>query len=131
MTNKEAFKFGFLMQCAKDGLTKEATHERAAQAMALVKVAKGWDIPIISPLYRSALDLTTSAIKGATPTVVNAALLTALAGPPMVGAGGGYLAAQMQGDVYDEDTAKTDEEIAEYARSIDQLRRSRRQRQLA
>jgi len=140
MTSQEAFKFGFLMQCAQEGLSEEATHARLAKAAALVKVAaasgksifvKNAEIPIIGPIIRGGAGLAAAGIKAVAPFALNASLLALLAGPPLVGAGLGATAAKLQESTYDKDEAKTDEEIAEYARAIDQLKRSRRQRTLA
>jgi len=126
MTNNEAFKFGFLMQCAEEGLSQEETHERMAKAAALLKTANPLTA-VIKELYelgKGGLKSTSEAVSKA----VLPAIGVAAAAPPAIGALGGLTLARMRDSAHDEDEAKTNEEIAEYAKAIEQLRRSRRQR---
>ena len=122
MTNNEAFKFGFLMQCAEEGLSQEETHERMAKAAALLKTADP-----VTAIIKELYGLGKGGLKEMSKFVLPAVGIAAAA-PPAVGALGGLTLARMRDSAYDEDEAKTDEEIAEYAKAIDQLRRSRRQR---
>ena len=119
MTSHEAFKFGMLMQCAEEGLSEEATHDRLTKAAALVKVAFPGEKLMTGAVGTAA---------GAISPLMKALFWTTLLGPPVVGTGLGYAAAKTRGADYDKELAKTDEEIAEYHRAIDQLQRARRQR---
>lgn len=106
MDDKDAFKFGFLLRCAQEGLTPQQTRERIEKTAALSK--EGWN-----PLKPVG-------------TLGRGALLAALVGPPVLGTLGGYTLATTSDDSYDIDEAKKEEELAEYYRAIDQLARSRR-----
>jgi hypothetical protein len=119
MLSHEAFKFGMLMQCAEEGLSEEATHDRLTKAAALVKTA--------FPGEKFAGDAGRLAA-GVVSPLMRALFWGAILGPPVVGTGLGYAAAKTRGAAYDKELAKTDEEIAEYHRAIDQLQRARRQR---
>lgn len=111
MTDKEAFKFGFLLRCAQEGLTPEETRQRIEKTAALKRAD-------FDPL-------------AAMRSVGKGALLTALVAPPAVGALGGYALATAHDDNYDVDEAKKEEELAEYYRAIDQLGRSNRLQTIA
>jgi len=137
MTERDAFKFGFLMQCAQDGLTEEQTRERLIKTAATIRAHQQMEKQAAIPGAGVAGQVVGEGIEGA--SRLGSAVLgqwplaaLALAGIPVgLGMGGGYAAAQLRGEGYDKDLAKTDEEIAEYYRAIDQLRRSRRQSQMA
>ena len=127
MTDKEAFKIGFLMKCAEEGLTPSQVEERIthrvemikkAESVAMVKkadsnspglVGTGWDV-----------------LK----TMLGHAWPLAVAAPWVAGGVGGYALSKAQDDVYDVDEAKKREEIAEYYRAIDQLNRASRTKRL-
>ena len=95
MTAKDAFKTGFLMRCAAEGLTLAETHAR-------VKQAGAWD-----------------ALK----TLGPGALITGLVAPPVIGAGLGYTAGRL-GDVDDADIKeiKQQEVLDELRQQAERLR---------
>jgi len=136
MTERDAFKYGFLMQCEQYGLTEEQTRDRLVKTAATIRAHQQMEKQA-APGAGVAGQIVGEGIEGASrlgSAVLGQWPLAALAmvGLPVgVGMGGGYLASQLRGETYDKDLAKTDEEIAEYYRAIDQLRRSRRQRQMA
>lgn len=115
MTPQEAFKIGFLMRCAEEGLTPDQTAERIEKVAAAVKEGKAGDwIPSPSTF--------TDPMKW----LANKALWGTLVVPPVVGGVGGYALATAGDDEYDIEEAKKEEELAAYYRAIDQLARSRR-----
>lgn len=121
LTEKQAFKVGFLLRCADEGLTMEETHARVKAALA--KQA--------NPLITGAGKM----IGGLASLVPGAASLLAagsIAAPLAVGAGGGYLASKMT-QPGDEvlDQAKRDEVIGEYERLADEARRKAKAKRLA
>lgn len=106
MTEQEAFKIGFLMRCADERLSPEATRARIKAAASLAKSANG--------LLDAAKDI---GWKG---------LLTAAIAPPAIGLGAGYGLASIHDDNYDIDEARKEEELAEYYRAIDRMSRANR-----
>ena len=113
MTKQEAFKIGFLMKCAEDGLTPSQVERRILKSSALVKKA---DPPGILGQLRNKL----------TGTLWTLGLL----GPPAIGAGIGYSMSKAKDDMYSIEESKKREELAEYYRAIDHLKRSARQRKV-
>ena len=121
MTTHEAFKIGFLLQCASEGLSEEATEERVKKAATMVKMAAGggtWHDWI--PGFATA--------KAALGKAWPLALWGTILGPPLIGAAGGAVLAKSRGDAYNEEDAKKREELAEYYRAIDQLSRAQQLR---
>ncbi len=111
MTPKEAFKAGFLIRCAEEGLSDEATHERIKTAL--------FDVGSIM----RGIGSIGSAIAGP-------ALLTGVGLPIVAGVTGGHLAAKAVDDDSDVNEAKTDEILAEYRRLADQARRQTAMKQM-
>ena len=107
MTDKEAFKIGFLMKCAEEGLTPSQVESRITDSVAIIKKAEtnAWDV-----------------LK----TVTGKAWPLALAAPWVAGGLGGYALSQAGDEMYSVEEAKKREELAEYYRAIDQLKRAER-----
>jgi len=110
MTPKEAFKVGFMHKCAADGLTPEQTMERIRHAKFMMKAAQ---TPILSDLV------------SAGGTAMKWGIPLALLAPPVAGLGAGYTLAKMRDETFDKDEAMKKEEIAEYQRAVEKLRRLR------
>ena len=120
MTPQEAFKVGFLIRCAEEGLTPQQTEERIEKTAAAIKQGKIGD-------WMPSPSTFTDPLKW----IANKALLAGIVAPPAVGAAGGWALANAQDDEYNVDEAKKEEELAAYYRAIDQLSRSRRMRAAA
>jgi hypothetical protein len=110
MTNEEAYKFGFLLRCAEEGLSPDQINERVKQA-ALQKSAYPGENFVKSLLSLGKLGL--------------------FAGPPVAGVVGGYALAKSRNDEIDPAEAKKRELIAEYRRALDQFNRSQHVQELA
>lgn len=140
MTDKDAFKIGFLLQCADEGLTENQIKARVKRASDLVKIAAGESaaaeavLPALLSGAGSFLGGVANAgasgfntiMSNVVSPIINHAMMPALLLPPAVGIGAGYLASRVQDDDYDPKAAQKDEELAEYRRAIDQLKRSRK-----
>jgi hypothetical protein len=117
MTDLEAFKFGFLLRCADEGLTAE-------QVQARIKLAAG---PAVAAAATGAgLGLAKPAL-GLTKNLAGLSMLlggAGLAGAAGLGAGGGYLAAKATEPDMDAEDAKMQELIAAYRQQADQARRT-------
>lgn len=122
MTTQEAFKFGFLLRCAEEGLSSSAVARRvklafdASTAAALPGAAVG----AVKDVGGAAAGLG----KGTLDAFWRTWLGTALAGGA-VGAGGGYLMANAMDDNVDPADARDAETLAEYQRAIQELSRRR------
>lgn len=119
MTQLENFKRGFLQKCAEENLTKEETLHRIRLCKALVKVGQGGalravgkTLSLLSPLARYGL-------------------IAALVGAPLAGLAAGVTIGSLPDDSFNtsKEEAKKFEELAEYRRALDRLRRLR-QRQM-
>jgi hypothetical protein len=98
LSKREAFKVGFLLRCADEGLNEEQVNQR------------------IEKLAFSILSPTTAGI-----------LLAAGIGLPLaLGAGAGHVAAKAQEQPIDVDTVKKQELIAEYKRLTDLARQQKK-----
>jgi hypothetical protein len=106
MTPAEAFKIGFLRQCAREGLSPTQLQSRIKTANAMVKQSAGSALQALGNLFSSA--------KWST-----------LVAPPVIGALGGYALARANNDDFDPDEAKRQEELAEYYRATDMLRQNK------
>lgn len=113
LTQRQAFKFGFLMRCADEGLTAEETLERVKTAAAL---AHG------EPLIKEAL------IPEALNILYKGGLL-GLAGGALAGAGGGYMLAKATDKEVDPEEQKVNELIAAYRRNAARAEQMRKARQ--
>lgn len=129
LTTEQAFKVGFLLKCAEDGLTLRETNERIKQTIAtLEKRAIIW--PLLAGLGTGAAWLGGKAI-GAIPGTLSAAGTLGIAAPVVAGAGGGYLLAKgTSADKHLVGDAKQDEILGEYERLADEARRRARLKQL-
>jgi uncharacterized protein YdbL (DUF1318 family) len=126
LSQAQAFKIGFLMKCAEQGLTIEETHERVKEAITKLKMQKNANM-ITDPL-KFIGSKTWDAGK-----VLGSLGLAGAVGLPIVGgAGAGYLAAkatQSDGTGLVED-AKQDEIVGEYERLAEEARRRARIKQI-
>lgn len=128
MTNEEAYKFGFLMRCAEEGLSQDQITERIKQAslnktagigseiLGGVKAFGGKGVDLAGRLFGSLLSL---------------GKIGLIAGPPVAGMAGGYVLGKARSDDFDPEEAKQQELIAEYQRALDQFNRSQRVQELA
>jgi hypothetical protein len=129
LTEKQAFKVGFLLRCADEGLTIEETHRRVKTG--LEKQAT----PLLGPVLGSAVSGGTQMIKGLlgmVPGLSQAGLVGLLGLPVAAGAGAGLAAAKMTSrgdDALDE--AKRDEVVGEYQRLAEEAKRKARAKRLA
>ena len=103
MTPQEAFRFGFLLRCADEGLTAEQTGDR-------VKHAIWYPSPV-----RTARLFATLALLG-------------LVGAGAVGAAGGHGAGKLMEQEIDPEIAKRQELAATYQQQAQRLRRLHQQR---
>jgi len=129
MNDKESFKIGFLMKCAEEGLTSSQVESRIMQKVEMIKKAEG-----VSMIKKA-----DGVLEGINPigggwdvikTVMGKAWPLALAAPWAIGGLGGYAVSKAQDDIYSVEEAKKREEIAEYYRAIDQLKRSKRTKRI-
>jgi len=120
MTPKEAFKIGFLEKCAEDGLSNEEIVKRIRNSKMLVKLAYGGP-GAVDDAAQGLFDLSSNIFNKVWPLI--------LAGPPLLGAAGGYTLAQARGDTYDKDEAKTREVIGTYQQAISRLRALKKKQQ--
>lgn len=125
LTDKEAFKVGFLKRCADAGMDAKETLETVKTAKAFVKSAV-LDIgvkDIAGPPWRAAWDVASTGAK----TLGNWGLMGALAGPAVLGGAAGYGMSRLTDiDDTDVDEIKKREIIDEYYRQIELLKSKRR-----
>jgi hypothetical protein len=142
MTDAEAFKYGFLLKCAQDGLTETETAARihAAMAKEAVSPAALWAGTKalgkgISNTFGLAKDVVSGGAKAvggvASKTIssIPAMIALGLVPPTLIGVLGGYTASKLTDNPYTTEQARRDEELAEYYRALDQLDHVRRQRE--
>lgn len=127
LNEKEAFKVGFLMRCAEEGLTMQETHQRIKLALAsnimLVKEAIPWYLQPFTYAGGKAMDLATAGVK-TIPSILSYGAAAGLVAPIAAGAGIGYGAAKFTTpDHAIIDEAKQDEVIGEYERLAEEARR--------
>ena len=115
MNSREAFKIGFLQKCAAEGLTTAETRQRIQHAKFMLKCGAVGRTGVAG----KAVD----GVGGLLKSVLGAAWPVALLAPPLVGLGGGAMLAKAQDDTYDKEEARTLEEVSEYQRAIDRLKR--------
>ncbi len=120
MTDRDAFKLGFLARCVEAGQKPEDMLKEAQTALDLVKNAGVVDA--LSGLGTKALDLGAGAAKGLLSFGIPAAAMA----PPALGAVAGYGAARMS-DIGDTDVAeiRSQELIDQYRRESERLRRQK------
>lgn len=115
LTPSEAFKVGFLLKCAEDGLTPEQILARVREMRTgLSKQA------VIGGLLDKALD----AGGGIAKSMASYGIPAAIIAPPAIGALGGYALSKAT-DIDDTDVngIKNQEVVDEYNRQTDRLRR--------
>jgi len=107
MTGREAFKFGFLLRCADEGLSSEQTRHRIDTVLEKRAFGKGlFDLVQFLASY---------------PVTVGG---TAVAGSALGGAGLGYLGAKATEQDVDPEEAKSQELVAVYQQQADRARRN-------
>lgn len=121
MNSKEAFKIGFLQKCAADGLSSEETLHRIQHAKFMLK--SGGD-----PLWQLPFKLPAKVLAA---KVLAAFAPFALLTPPLAGMGAGAMLAKAQDDTHSPEEARTLEEVSEYQRAIDGLKRLQAKQQAA
>jgi hypothetical protein len=130
LTPEQAFKVGFLVRCADEGLTTEETAQRIKSASLMEKVA----LPGILSGALSGVNSTLGILGkglGFAGAVAPAAAITALGVPTLGGAGAGYLAAKATNPDTDElEHAKQDEIEGEYYRLAQEARRAAARKKL-
>lgn len=125
MNSQDAYKIGFLLRCAEEGLTPEQTEQRIKTASMAKTAVLGLEAA------GNMVGKTVSAAgKGLLSALRTAGWLTVVA-PPVAGMAGGYMLAKSKNDTFDIEEAKKDEELAEYYRAMDMLGRSQRNRAAA
>ena len=107
MTPAEAFKIGFLRECARDGCSPEQVQARVKTADAMIKAGS-----------------ITGTLGDMLKQIFTAGKYTAAVGPPVAGALGGWALARAKNDDFDPEEAKRREELAEYYRATDMLRQN-------
>lgn len=120
MTNEEAFKIGFLMRCAEEGLVPESVAARIKQA-SLHK-----DANVLTSWVTGAGTAGAGIAKRFVGSLLNLGKLGLIAAPPLAGVAGGYTLAKATQDDFDTDEARKRELIAEYQQALDQLTRTSR-----
>lgn len=146
MTDLDAFKFGFLLRCADEGLSPEETRERVKLAGLVTKQAAGEQAGTLSSWFSPSnairgLGLGTAA-QGAysydPANVITGLLMADQAGGPNVhglgaatlalgagvGAGAGYLGAKATDQPIDPDEVKQQELVAAMRQHADRARRT-------
>lgn len=110
MTPQEAFKFGFLLRCAEEGLSPDEIADRVQ--FGLAKQAELGKI-----------------VGGIASGVTNLGLL-GLAGSAGIGAGGGYMAAKLTEPDADPAEAKQQEMITAYRLYAEEMARNTKRRRM-
>lgn len=128
MTPQEAFKVGFLLRCAEEGLDPEQTLARVEQVRE--KLAEGGLASFLTKPYNMALDVVGRVGENVGHKAVNLATLGLLAAPFAIGGGLGYGAAKLT-SLNDSDAgeAKQRELIHEYRRLAQQALHNSRLKQ--
>lgn len=117
LTDKEAFKVGFLARCVQDGLTPD-------QMLARVKLAT--DMLEKRAFIGGLLSGAAGAVGGAAKSVAGYGVPLALAAPPILGGLAGYgLAKATDIDDTDVDAIKNQELVEEYRRQAEALKRQK------
>jgi hypothetical protein len=109
MDKREMFKFAFLMECARDGLSEAETRARIREL----------EVAMTSPIEkRAVVDQVVNALRG----ILHVGIPTAIGGAALTGAGAGFVAAKLREGAFDADAAKKQELIAAYNSFSDQAR---------
>ena len=125
LTRRQAFKVAFLQRCADEGLSIDETLLLAEQANAAIEKAAG--VKQAGPVMDAVGKLSDLAMWGGD-KILSYGLPAALIAPPVLGALGGYGAAELTGgsDESPEDI-KTQEKADAYQRAAELARASTRQ----
>lgn len=113
LDERQAFKFGFLLRCADEGLTPEQTAGRikaAGERLARVKAA-GWGDAVAS-------------LAGNIPKIFTNLGMLGVGASALGGAGAGIGLAHLTGGEADPEETKRQELIAAYQQQADRIRRS-------
>lgn len=117
LSNKDAFKVGFLSRCVEEGLTLQEAHARVKVALDKLAFLSG-----VGKLVGSATDL----LKPAVNATFQYGVPAMLAAPPILGGLAGYgLAKATDIDDADVDEVKKRELIEELNRQTQRLRRDK------
>lgn len=117
LTDKEAFKVGFLARCVHDGLTPDQMLARVKQASDMLEKRA-----FIGGLLSGAA----GAVGGAAKSIAGYGIPLALAAPPILGGLAGYgLAKATDIDDTDVDAIKNQELVEEYRRQAERLKRQK------
>lgn len=121
MTERDAFKIGFLRRCAAEGMTPDAMLASAEKAAAFVKAAFD-PVGAVAGLGSSLV----KTVGGVGNTLLSFGIPVAAAAPVVAGGAMGYGAAKAM-DVGDTDVAevKDRELVDEYGRQTERLRRQK------
>jgi hypothetical protein len=129
MTTREAFKFGFLLRCAQEGLTLDQTEQRIND---ILEKKAAWVGPALANLGGRIFSTGGTIASSVLPFLLQSGLVLGIGGPALAGMGGGYLAAKLRsGNVSEIEEAKTNEILAEYQRLTDQARRQSESKRIA
>ncbi len=129
LTQKQAFKVGFLQACAEDGLSLDETKQRVKQAIAHRRAGGQLEKQAWWPWLVNGASYLGGKALGAAGTLTNTALtagaIGAVGAPLLAGAGTGYLAAKMNSSDGKGlmDDAKSEEIIGEYTRLAEEAKR--------
>lgn len=117
LSDREAFKVGFLQRCVRDGLTPDQMLDRVKAAGDMLEKRA-----FVGGLLSGAAGAAT----GASKTLAGYGIPLALAAPPIIGGLGGYALAKAT-DVDDTDATaiKNQELVEEYRRQADRLKRQK------
>jgi hypothetical protein len=110
MTKEQAFKAGFLMRCAEEGLSDEQTHERIMIGLAMEKAA-------LHPIA--------AALAPAVSGLGNIAVGLGVGLPVAAGIGGGYLAAKSTSDIDSDIDRLKERELTDIYNSLSEDAKSR------
>lgn len=123
MNEREAFKFGFHMQCARRGLSELEAHQ------CLMKLAQNpYGLgDIIKDIASPVKEIAATGVKTLEPAV-NKALWALILAPGVIGPVAGYALAKATAPQVTDTEQEWEEEAADYLRATEYLEQARRQR---
>ncbi len=123
LSGKESFKVGFLSRCIEEGVSNEEALQRIKAASDSLDVAEKQ--AGVYDVLRDAGGFASGLLSPVVEQAAGVAKNSLLFGPPLLGAGAGYLHSKLT-DVDEEDTEDIQKEelIDEYRRQADRLRQS-------
>jgi len=122
LSPSEAFKFGFLLRCADEGLDPAETSGRIKLAAEFLRNIKETDFEKAATIGGIATGIG-KGIGGLASLAKNLGIV-GLLGSGAVGLGGGYLAGRLTDKEVDPDEIKQQELIAAYQQEADRIRRA-------